>query len=93
MLALGLLGIISITFPQILGNGKDITQLAFTNQVAPILLLILLFLRPAATVMCLGSGVPGGLFTPSLALGALLGGVLGHAWVGFGRAYLRACAP
>lgn len=80
MLALGLLGIISITFPQILGNGKDITQLAFTNQVAPILLLILLFLRPAATVMCLGSGVPGGLFTPSLALGALLGGVLGHAW-------------
>jgi H+/Cl- antiporter ClcA len=80
MLALGLIGIISITFPQILGNGKDITQLAFTNQVAPILLLILLFLRPAATVMCLGSGVPGGLFTPSLALGALLGGVLGHAW-------------
>jgi CIC family chloride channel protein len=30
--------------------------------------------------MCLGSGVPGGLFTPSLALGALLGGVLGLAW-------------
>jgi H+/Cl- antiporter ClcA len=30
--------------------------------------------------MCLGSGTPGGLFTPSLALGALLGGVLGHAW-------------
>jgi H+/Cl- antiporter ClcA len=30
--------------------------------------------------MCLGSGAPGGLFTPSLALGALLGGVLGHIW-------------
>ena len=30
--------------------------------------------------MCLGSGVPGGLFTPSLALGGLLGGVLGFAW-------------
>jgi H+/Cl- antiporter ClcA len=30
--------------------------------------------------MCLGTGVPGGLFTPSLALGALLGGVLGMAW-------------
>jgi chloride channel protein, CIC family len=79
-LALGLLGIVSIAFPQILGNGKDIVQLAFTNQVTPLLLLALLFLKPAATVMCLGSGVPGGLFTPSLALGALLGGVLGYAW-------------
>jgi H+/Cl- antiporter ClcA len=80
ILALGLLGIVSIEFPQLLGNGKDIAQLAFTNEVTPTLLLTLLFLKPAATVMCLGSGVPGGLFTPTLALGALLGGVLGHAW-------------
>jgi H+/Cl- antiporter ClcA len=79
-LALGLLGVVSIAFPQILGNGKDIAELAFTDQVTSILLLILLFVKPAATALCLGSGVPGGLFTPSLALGALLGGVLGHAW-------------
>jgi H+/Cl- antiporter ClcA len=79
-LALGLIGWVSIAFPQILGNGKDIAQLAFTNQVTPLLLLALLFLKPTATAMCLGSGVPGGLFTPSLALGALLGGVLGAAW-------------
>jgi CIC family chloride channel protein len=26
------------------------------------------------------SGAPGGLFTPSLTVGALLGAVLGHAW-------------
>jgi len=38
----------------------------------------LLLLKPAATFLCLGSGAPGGLFTPSLALGALLGGVLGY---------------
>jgi len=80
IVSLGLLGIVSIAFPQILGNGKDIAQLAFMNQVAPVLLLTLLLLKPAATVMCLGSGVPGGLFTPSLALGALLGGVLGYPW-------------
>jgi chloride channel protein, CIC family len=80
LFALGLLGFISIPFPQLLGNGKDVAQLAFTNQVAPLLLLALLFLKPAATTMCLGSGAPGGLFTPSLALGALLGGVLGQAW-------------
>jgi CIC family chloride channel protein len=78
--ALGILGAAAIQFPQLLGNGKDITQLAFSNQVAPLLLVVLLALRPLATILCLGSGVPGGLFTPSLALGALLGGVLGLAW-------------
>jgi len=79
ILALGLLGLVSIPFPQLLGNGKDVAQLAFADQVPFALLLALLVLKPAATVLCLGSGVPGGLFTPSLALGALLGGVLGHA--------------
>jgi H+/Cl- antiporter ClcA len=59
---------------------KSVQSTDVSNEVTPILLLTLLFLKPAATVMCLGSGVPGGLFTPSLALGALLGGVLGHAW-------------
>jgi len=80
LLGLGLLGGASIWFPQLLGNGKDISQLAFANQVAPRLLLTLLLLRPAATVLCMLSGAPGGMFTPSLTVGALLGAVLGHAW-------------
>ncbi len=80
LLVLGLIGVGSIWFPQMLGNGRDISQLAFSNQVAPGLLLTLLALRPAATILCVGSGAPGGLFTPSLTVGALLGGVLGHAW-------------
>jgi chloride channel protein, CIC family len=83
VLVLGVIGAISIPFPQVLGNGKDISQLAFTNQVAPSLLLILLALRPMATLLCVGSGAPGGLFTPSLTVGALLGAVLGHAWSWF----------
>lgn len=80
LLGLGLLGVVSIWFPQVLGNGKDVSQLAFTNQVAPMLLVTLLLLKPAATVLCMRSGAPGGLFTPSLTVGALLGAVLGHAW-------------
>jgi H+/Cl- antiporter ClcA len=80
VLTLGSIGLLSIAFPQILGNGKDIAQLAFTDGVAPGLLLALLILKPVATTLCVGSGTPGGLFTPSLATGALLGGVLGHAW-------------
>ena len=77
------LGIASIRFPQLLGNGKDVSQLAFTNQIAQGLLLVLLVLRPLATTLAVRSGAPGGLFTPSLTVGALLGAVLGHVWSWF----------
>jgi H+/Cl- antiporter ClcA len=78
--ALGLLGLVSIWFPQLLGNGKDLAQLTFLGEVATAPLLMLLALKPMATALCLGSGAPGGLFTPSLTLGALLGAALGYAW-------------
>lgn len=80
VVVLGLLGAGSIYFPQLLGNGKDVSQLAFVDQVPPLLLLALLALRPLATILCVRSGAPGGLFTPSLTIGALLGAVLGHVW-------------
>jgi chloride channel protein, CIC family len=75
-------GLISIPFPQVLGNGKDITQILFSNQMPLFpLVLLLLVLRPAATVFCFASGAPGGLFTPTLAAGALLGSTLGFLWL------------
>lgn len=80
ILVLGVLGVVSIWYPELLGNGKDVSWLAFTGRVAPVLLLTLLVLKVAATVACLGSGAPGGLFTPSLTVGAMLGGALGYAW-------------
>ena len=80
VVVLGALGVVSIPYPQLLGNGRDVAALAFTGGVGPGLLLVLMLLRPAATVLCLGSGAPGGLFTPTLAAGAMLGGVLGVAW-------------
>ena len=80
LFGLGLLGLVSIRFPQLLGNGRDISQLTFTNYLAPALLATLLLLKPAATVLCVRCGAPGGLFTPSLTLGALLGALLGQAW-------------
>lgn len=80
VLALTLLGAVSIPFPQLLGNGRDVAELAMTGKIAPLLLLALVLLKPAASLICLGSGAPGGLFTPSLAFGALLGGLLGYAW-------------
>jgi H+/Cl- antiporter ClcA len=79
-LVFSLLGAASIRFPQLLGNGKDIAQLVFLGAVTPIVILILIVLKPLTTLACLGSGASGGLFTPSLAFGALLGGALGCAW-------------
>ena len=75
-----LLGCFAIPFPQLLGNGKDVTQLTFTNQLSLPLLLVMIFLKPLATSGCLGSGAPGGLFTPSITIGAVLGGFFGHLW-------------
>jgi CIC family chloride channel protein len=41
-------------------------------------LAVLPWLKLAATALCAGSGVPGGLFTPSLFYGAALGGLAGE---------------
>lgn len=80
ILGLGLLGFAATRFPQILGNGRDISELLFSGAVPLTLAAILLLLKPAAILLCIGSGVPGGLFTPSLTSGALLGSVLGYGW-------------
>lgn len=77
---LGALGCLAIPFPQLLGNGKDLAQLAFSGALGLPLLLVLGLLKPIATAACLGSGAPGGLFTPSLAFGAMVGGALGQVW-------------
>ena len=85
--ALGGLGVVSIWFPQLLGNGKDISELVFLGQAPFATLLPLLLLKPLATFLCLGSGAPGGLFTPSLALGVLLAACSGMPGRGVGRAF------
>jgi CIC family chloride channel protein len=75
-----IVGIASLAFPQILGNGKNVVQLAFVDQIGPTLIAALLVLKLAATAGCLSTGAPGGLFMPTMAFGALLGGLFGHAW-------------
>lgn len=74
------LGGVSIAFPLLLGNGKDAVQAAFAGELGIGLLALLPVLKFAATAGCLGSGAPGGLFTPTLAYGSLLGGLLGYGW-------------
>ena len=80
ILVLVALGALSIPFPQLLGNGKDVVQLVFNERSGLTLLCWLLVLRPVASFCVLRAGIPGGLFTPTCAFGALLGGVLGQPW-------------
>jgi chloride channel protein, CIC family len=75
------LGAFSIVYPELLGNGQDLAQALFLHPLAPIALAALLLLRPLATVASAASGAPGGLFTPSLAAGALIGSALGWLWL------------
>jgi CIC family chloride channel protein len=74
------LGVIAIAYPELLGNGMDTVQLVILGQLAVGLVAALLILKPLVTAACLGSGAPGGLFTPTLMYGVLFGDLLGHAW-------------
>jgi CIC family chloride channel protein len=79
-LALAALGFIGIEYPQLFGNGKDMAHSVFLGEGGLGLLFALFALKPLVTALCLGSGASGGLFTPTLSTGAVLGGFLGLAW-------------
>jgi H+/Cl- antiporter ClcA len=74
------LGAAAIHYPELLGNGKGMLQLAFASSLAIGLAITLTVLKTAATAACLGSGAIGGLLTPSLAVGAALGAFAGGVW-------------
>lgn len=78
--AFTLLGVLATTYPQVLGNGKGPTQVAFTGGLSLGLALVLCLLKPLATALCLTGGARGGLLTPSLSTGALLGVATGLIW-------------
>ena len=75
------IGALSIVFPELLGNGQALAQALFLGPLTPLALAVLLPLRPLATIASVASGAPGGLFTPSLAAGALAGATLGALWL------------
>ena len=84
-----LVGAAALRLPQILGNGHALANEAFTwtaGAPGPLLLLaVLLLAKMVATAVTLGSGGSGGVFSPALTLGALLGagaGLLAEPWLG-----------
>lgn len=78
--AFTVLGLIGIKYPQLFGNGKDMVHDAFLGVYSLGLLLALFALKPLVTSMCLGGGASGGLLTPTMSTGAMLGGGVGILW-------------
>lgn len=75
ILAMLVLGLVGLAFPQLFGNGYDTVNEVINGRhgFSIQLLLLLPLLKILVTALCRASGVPGGLFTPSLFVGALLG--------------------
>ena len=74
------IGLLAIPFPQLLGNGKGIVQIGFDGRFGLGLAAALLVLRLVVTLGALRAGAEGGLLTPGLALGVILGSILGGLW-------------
>ena len=72
-----LLGAAALVFPQILGVGYGAIDVALMQEMAWWLLLVLVPLKILATSITIGSGGSGGIFAPSLFLGAMAGGFFG----------------
>src|SRR5579875_3509799 len=73
-------GAVAIVLPEVLGNGKDVAQLALSGAIGLPLVGAIVAARPLATAACLRAGAVGGLFTPTLTIGALAGTLAGRAW-------------
>lgn len=70
-------GLIALAFPQVLGVGYEETDFALKGQFDLQLLAALMVAKTAATAICLGGGFGGGIFSPSLYIGAMAGGAFG----------------
>lgn len=75
-----LLGVLAIFFPQVLADGYPTISQALNGDVVLGLLAVLAFGKLLATSFTLGSGNSGGIFAPSLFMGACLGGALGGSF-------------
>jgi len=72
-----LLGIILLAFPQVFGVGYGAIDLALMDQLSVWLMFILVLMKILATSITLGSGGSGGVFAPSLFIGAMTGSFFG----------------
>jgi CIC family chloride channel protein len=64
-------------FPQVMGPGYTVIDQALHAEFTWKMLLALALLKMLATALSFSSGTPGGMFAPTLFIGAMLGGAVG----------------
>src|SRR6185312_803905 len=69
-------GVIGLRFPQVMGAGYEFIDQAMHDQYGWRTLIALCALKVVATTASFVSGTPGGLFAPTLFIGAMLGGAV-----------------
>lgn len=67
------LGILTVYGPDLTGGGIEIIPAVTVGSFTVGMLLLLFIGRVVTTLLCFGSGAPGGIFAPMLALGTLFG--------------------
>ena len=75
-----LVGAIGIYYPQVLSAGYPVIVKSLHGGLEVKLFVILLILKMVATSITFGSGAVGGLFAPTLVMGALYGGAFGFGF-------------
>ncbi len=76
-----IMGVIALALPQVIGGGYGWMQLAIDGRIALGTLFVLMFAKIFAMSFTVSSGGSGGVFAPSLFVGAMLGGfvaAVGH---------------
>ena len=68
------LGLFALYFPVVLGEGYEYIAMAMDLKFALGMFFLILFAKMFTTVLTLGSGGSGGVFAPSLVMGAMFGG-------------------
>jgi CIC family chloride channel protein len=71
-------GLLSLLMPEIWGNGYEVVNALLHEPWPWTMLLAILALKVAATAMTVGSGAIGGIFTPTLFFGAVVGCLFGQ---------------
>ncbi len=74
-----LLGVLAMAVPQVLGSGYGWVQAALYGKMALWVMLVVGLAKILATSLTISSGGSGGVFAPSLVIGAMLGGAFGGA--------------
>ena len=72
-----ILGLMALIFPHILGVGYGAIDLALMQKLSWWVLFLLILCKILATSITIGSGGSGGIFAPSLFIGAMAGGFFG----------------